>query len=163
MRHRRDRLRAILGEGDLVPLPAKRLAQHDPVRLDIVRDQHAQRRRRSLDRWDSLRSSRLVTSLERDLEPEPAAFAGRALHPDLATHGLDQPLADRQPEAGAAINAGDRALDLAERNEQLGLLVRRYADPGVVHLEADAGAIGAVLALRNAHPDAAAWRELHRV
>ena len=53
-----------------------------------------------------------------DREPERAAPARLALHADRAAHQLDQLLADREPQAGAAVPPRRRAVGLRERLEQ---------------------------------------------
>src|ERR671927_1084189 len=63
-------------------------------------------------------------------EPEGAALARRALHADLPAHQLDELLADGQPQPRAAVLAGGRAVGLAERVEELRLLLRRHALSG---------------------------------
>src|SRR5690606_31637846 len=68
---------------------------------------------------------------QRQLEPEGAALARLAHHADPAVHGADQSLADRQPQAAAAIMAGGRAVRLGERLEQGRLARGRDADPAV--------------------------------
>ena len=54
---------------------------------------------------------------------------------DLALHHLDQLLGDRQAEAGAAIAARNRLVDLLKGVEQVGLGLFVYADAGVADLE----------------------------
>ncbi|EGY02363.1 hypothetical protein AZA_21720 [Nitrospirillum viridazoti Y2] len=68
-------------------------------------------------------------------EPEGAAGAGLAFHPDLAAHQGDQALADGQPQAAAAIAAGGRAIGLGEGAEQGGDGVGGNADAAVGHRE----------------------------
>src|SRR3989441_13079167 len=46
------------------------------------------------------------------------ALSRLALRPDPPTHELTQALADDQPQAGAAISAGRRGIDLAEDFEE---------------------------------------------
>ena len=50
---------------------------------------------------------------------------------NFSTHLLDDALADREAEAGAAIAAVDRGIDLQEFAEQAPDPVRRNADAGV--------------------------------
>ena len=70
---------------------------------------------------------------QRQREVEPAAHAGRALHPQVGAHAAQQVLADGQAEARAA---GRRAgLRLRERVEDLGERLRLDADAGVADLE----------------------------
>ena len=68
-------------------------------------------------------------------EQERAADAGLALDPDPAAHQLDEPLADRQAQPGAAVLAGGGHVGLGERLKQLRRLFRRHADAGVAHRE----------------------------
>src|SRR5207245_9132545 len=53
-----------------------------------------------------------------DREMERRALSRLALRPDPPAHELTQALADDQPQAGAAISAGRRGIDLAEDFEQ---------------------------------------------
>ena len=64
-------------------------------------------------------------------EPEATALLWLALDRDRAAHHLDQPLADRESEPGAAKPPCRRAIDLRERSEQSRHGVARDADPGV--------------------------------
>ena len=63
-------------------------------------------------------------------EGERAALAGdaAALDRQVAAHRLGQAPADRQPEAGAAVPAGDAHVELAERLEEPVAPLRRDAD-----------------------------------
>ena len=70
-----------------------------------------------------------------DGEEERRAAARLALHPHPAAQALGEAPADHQPQAGAAIDAGDRGVGLAERLEQAVDAVGRDADPGVAHGE----------------------------
>src|SRR5262249_42892545 len=70
------------------------------------------------------------------LDPEQAALAEPALHADLAVEQLDQVLADRQAQTGAAEAARGGRVGLRERAEQPGDLLGRDADAGVLDLEA---------------------------
>ena len=54
---------------------------------------------------------------------EAAAAAGRAVDRELAAHQLHQVLADRQPEAGAAVAPAGRGVGLREGLEQALLLL----------------------------------------
>ncbi len=71
------------------------------------------------------------TSPERQVDGERAAFAGRARDGDLAAEEADELAADRQAEAGAAVDAGRRAVALGERFEDPLLLLLVDADAGV--------------------------------
>ena len=68
--------------------------------------------------------------------PEAAALAEQAVGADLPTHQLDQPAADGEAQAGAAIFAGRRVVGLFEGFEELFLLGRAEADAAVLDLEA---------------------------
>ena len=63
------------------------------------------------------RRGRALLLLEGHLEVERAALARLALDPDLAAHQLDQPAADGEAEARAAVAAGRRAVGLREALE----------------------------------------------
>src|SRR5437763_5702612 len=67
---------------------------------------------------------------------EGAAPARRAVHGDRPAHQGDQPGSDGQAQAGAAVPARGRGVLLLERPEDALLLVRRDADAGVAHGEA---------------------------
>ena len=88
-----------------------------------------------------------------DREAELAAVAHLARDPDPAAHQLGQALADRQPQAGAAVAARGRGVDLAERLEQPVQPVRRDADAGVADRE------GQLVKRRRAVEAAGAHRE----
>src|SRR6185369_25986 len=64
-------------------------------------------------------------------EPEARALARFADHADLAAQELGQAADDRQPEPGAAVFPGSRAIDLRKRLEQQGLLLGRHAGAAV--------------------------------
>jgi hypothetical protein len=85
----------------------------------------------------------------RQLDPEGRTAAGHALDPDLPTHQLGEPLADGQPEPGAAVLARGRSVDLRERLEQLRQVLGRDADAGVAHGNAQR----ALLAVACTHVD----------
>ncbi len=72
-----------------------------------------------------------------DREVERGAFALDALDPHRAAHQLGQSLADGEAEAGAAVLAGGRRVELAELLEQLVRPIGRDADAGVTHGEVD--------------------------
>src|SRR5437764_1153732 len=75
---------------------------------------------------------------------------------DDAGHQLRQPLADGEPEAGAAELAADRSVDLAEALEQHAELFLRNADAGIADGDRQAGAARAVAAVRADADDAGA-------
>ncbi len=58
-----------------------------------------------------------------------------ALDPHGAAHHLAEPAADGQSQAGAAVAARGRGVDLAERAEQPIHAIGRDADPGITDLE----------------------------
>jgi hypothetical protein len=82
---------------------------------------------------------------QRHLEMEGGAVARLGMHADGAAHQLDDPLADRKPQAGAAIQPGGRGVGLGECVEQPLLRGRLDADAGVAHLEAQP-VLGALVA-----------------
>ena len=65
-----------------------------------------------------------------NVEPPPS----RPLHADLAAHQLDQALADREAQSGAAVAPRRRRVGLAEALEQHVLTVSRHADARVADL-----------------------------
>ena len=72
---------------------------------------------------------------QRDFEPERRALAGHRGQADAALHQVDDALADRQPEAGAAVQAGGGGVGLGEGAEQPFLPVAVDADAGVAYFE----------------------------
>src|SRR5205085_1391927 len=86
-------------------------------------------------------------ALDRQREAERAALAGRALRPDAAAVMLDDPLAHREPDAGAGIGA--LAVQPVERLEDLLRLALLHPDAVVLHSEPP-GRIHAVGADRHA-------------
>ncbi len=108
------------------------VASNGPV---VVHDQGAAPREEA---W--LLQKRLpahITSCELRREPESAAFARCAEKPDFSAHDLDQSLADREPEAGAAKPPGGGRFRLRERFEQAFLGRGREADPRIHHFESE--------------------------
>jgi hypothetical protein len=75
----------------------------------------------------------------RQREPDPGALARRAVDADLAAHQADKAAADREAEAGAAVQAPRRGAGLAIRLEQRAEPVGRDAGARVGHGEAQAG------------------------
>ncbi|MDR9089588.1 hypothetical protein FEP50_05343 [Burkholderia multivorans] len=65
------------------------------------------------------RGDRLDVEAKRQPHREAAAGARRARHRDPAAHRGDEAIAQREPEARAAVTARDRRVDLRERTEQL--------------------------------------------
>jgi len=66
-------------------------------------------------------------------EVKRRAHSGFALHPCRAAHQLGEPLADREPESGAAVLARGRRIDLGERLEQMRNPLARDTDSCVTH------------------------------
>ena len=69
-------------------------------------------------------------------EPEDGAASGAGIDADLAAHGFDQALGDGQAQARAAEFAGMAGIGLDEFLEDFLALLRRHADAGVAHFEA---------------------------
>ncbi len=135
LRYGRYRRGAVLGHVHRMAIPAQDLTQEFPIGGDVVG--HQDRKWSDLSRCDRrlLVYRCCVATFERQLEPEPAAAIWHAVQPDHPTHGLDQRLADRQPQLGAAIGACDRAVGLHEWLEQIGSTGQRDADAGILDLE----------------------------
>ena len=129
----------------------KEHGQHAPAPELLVQD--AQIERRVIDHGDLLAGQadqvqprqhgdfRRIGMAEPCGEPEGRTRAGRRLQPDSPTHQLDQTLADRQAEPGAAVFAGGAGIDLDEGLEQCGLAVRLNADAAVLDPELDQRAL----------------------
>src|SRR5260370_20764005 len=66
-----------------------------------------------------------------------AALAYRAPHPDRPARQMEQLLADRGPESGAAVAARSGAVFLHERLEDARVVLGSHADAGVSHLEGE--------------------------
>src|SRR3954468_19149079 len=62
------------------------------------------------------------------MEPERRTAAFATAPADLAAHQLDQTLADREAQAGAAVTTRGRRIRLAEALEQYVLPLGRHAD-----------------------------------
>jgi hypothetical protein len=77
-------------------------------------------------------------AVERQFQREAAAAPGLALDRDVAAHPPCQVARDGEAQAGAAELAAGAAVGLPERFEDDGQLVRRNADAGIAHGEADA-------------------------
>ena len=103
-----------------------------------------------------------------------AADPRLAVHPDAASHQLDQALRDRQSQPRPAVSPSGRGVRLLERLEDQRLLVRRDADAGIADVKMqrdrrrgdDATAVQcriAVLRTADIQHDLAAMRELDRV
>ena len=123
------------GLAALGPGRPQELAQDDAVGRVVVDDQDSGSRQ---TRLLATVGKRLVLGcLESGGEPEGRPFARLAGDAELAVHHGDELLGDRQAEPGAAEPAGDRAVGLLERCEQLGLPVGVDADARVPDLEHD--------------------------
>ena len=96
-------------------------------------------------------------------EVERAALAVGAVHADLAAHRLDQPLRDRQPEAGASEAPRRGAVSLHERLKQRRLDIFGDADAGVLDADAESRSVWPVRLGRGPHSDLAGRRELDGV
>ena len=99
------------------------LGQDLARRLAVVHDQHAQAPEVADQAGEA--GPRPAGPAERRREAEGAPLAGLALDPDLAPHHLDEPLADREAQAGPAELAGGRRVGLRERPEELARPARR--------------------------------------
>src|SRR5262245_64270309 len=105
-------------------------------------------------------------AVSRRLAPRQAyrkhrAFAWLARHGHVATHHARELAGDGKAEPGAAEALRGRGIGLAELLEQLGLLLRGHADPGVRDGELDEVATIAHLACRKL--DLACFGELARI
>src|SRR5438093_9156446 len=94
---------------------------------------------------------------------ERRALSRLALRPDPPAHELTQALADDQPQAGAAISAGRRGIDLAEDFEETIEPVLRDSDAGVSDAEVDLVPCPLEPPGRHAHPDFARRRAIDSV
>ena len=100
----------------------------------VVHDQQAQigqLRLRPLERG----RRRVGHGLQGEREMERGSFLRHTLDPHLAAHQLDQPFADGQTKAGAAVVARRRSVRLAEGLEQAGQPVHGDPNAGVAHQE----------------------------
>src|SRR5579862_405979 len=79
-------------------------------------------------------------------------MAGRALDADVAAHGLDEVLDDREPESRAAHVARAAAVDAIEALEQTRLMARLDARARVDDLDARARPV-ALAVVDDARPD----------
>jgi hypothetical protein len=115
------------------PRGAKPLVENDAGGAAGGRDRDGRRIRAGAGRG---RGSGLC--LERQQEEELGALPDRARDADLAPHRLDEALADRQPEAGAAEAPRRRLVGLREGGEDRPDLVGRDADAGVADADREA-------------------------
>ena len=126
----------------------------------VVHDQHAELGELL---GNDLARARRRADAEPDGEVERAADARFALEPDAPAHQLDQPAADREAEARAAVLARGGHVGLRERLEQLRRLLRRHADAGVAHGELELHLLAGAFELFDVEPDLAVLGELDRV
>src|SRR5438128_3476611 len=84
-----------------------------------------------------------IRRLQRHREMECGSVVLTALRPDAAAVQLDKPFADREPEAGAAGLARERAVETAERLEEPLEVGLANADPRVGDAEVDRRSLGA--------------------
>ena len=96
-------------------------------------------------------------------KPEEAANAGGALDAHFPAHQLDDPLGNRQPEAGAAVFSCGGVVGLFKGVEQPGDCFLRDADTGIVHLEAHHGLLLILLQQESAQKDTSLLGKLDRV
>ena len=97
-----------------------------------------------------------------EVERDARRVARIALHPHRAAHQLGEALADGKTEAGAAVLAGRRRIELAELLEQLVSTVGRDADAGVAYGEMQLAFVVAGAGFERQH-HLAGFGELHRV
>ncbi len=135
------RIHSIASAGELglarIHPPGRGLAGEDqPVGRAVVHDQQplAGEQRRVVGRLGPGRDGSRVRF---QLDVEGRTRTKRALRPDRAVHELDQPAADGKTEAGPAVAAGRRGVDLAERGEQSIHPVGRDPDARVAHRQVD--------------------------
>ncbi len=90
---------------------------------------------------------------QRDGEGEPAPGAKVALDFQLPAHQLDEPVGDRQPQAGAAVPPRGRGVGLGEGGEDPRLVFRGDADPGVGDRKSQLAILDFQTALLHPEPD----------
>ncbi len=98
-----------------------------------------------------------------EADPELGAFVGDAVDTDLAAHLLDQSFGNDQSKAGTAWLARHGVVRLTEGLEQRAQVLIGQADAGVLHADAQLGAIGIVVLDHGADGDGAFVGELDRV
>ena len=171
-----DRLAAVVGDLHAVPALLQHAADEHLIGGHVFGQQHPAALR-ALARARSTRLRRLLASAagdaalarracaKRDGEVERAAAAQLAAHRQAAAHRANQVRGDRQPQAGAAVPARRRGVDLREGGED-SLLVRRRRCRCPCRSPRTAARLPRASAMserrrRSAH--AAGLRELHRV
>ncbi|MCY1349030.1 hypothetical protein D9M69_352000 [compost metagenome] len=155
-------LGAIGGDLHLQAEAAQQAAGHFLAQLAVLHQQHALAGK-APRRFGGRRRALRRHHAERQAQPELAALAKPAVHPDAAAHRLGQALADRQAEPGAAVLAGDRAVGLLEGLEQPALLFGTEADAGVAHAEIQPHLRAVALLDAHRHLDLATLGEFQRV
>jgi len=93
-------------------------------------------------------------------EHEGAADSRFAFQPDSATHELDQPPANGQPQPRAAVLARGRHVSLRKRLEEPGRLLLRHADARVAHRELELHLVACALKQVDVQANLAALGEL---
>ncbi|MCX5743251.1 MAG: hypothetical protein NT062_12225, partial [Proteobacteria bacterium] len=154
-----ERLARARGRGDR-DLPLLELELEDAqVRRVVVDDEHALAGEGHEPGLVALGNR---ADLAGDRELERRADADLAGDGHLAVHELDEPLADREPETGAAVEPRRRRVDLGERAEQPVDPIRGDADASVAHADpqGDELAVGDPV---DGDEDVAPLGELHRV
>ena len=119
-----------------VHAPRRGLPREDlAIRRVVVDDQHALafELRLAEARIGGLRGC--LGRFGADRQVERGSDTRLALHFDRSAHQLDEALRDRQAEPGAAVAAGRRGIDLAERLEEPVHPVLRDPDAGVSNRE----------------------------
>ena len=154
---------AVLGTSRAQTPVGELLPQDGPVRLVVVHDEHAvagQGDPRHLGHGPRARRP-----FEPRREPERAALARHALHPDLAPHARHQLLGDGETETRASVAPRGGSVRLDEGLEEARLGLSGDADAGVADLEAQARPLRPrpCVGEGGAQHHLALLRELHRV
>ncbi len=139
---------------------AQRLLQNFARGGVVVHDEHAQLREFFRNNFSGAGGG---ADAEPDGEIKRAADARLAFEPDAPAHQLDQPAADREAQAGAAVLARGGHVGLRERLEQFRRLLLRHADAGVAHGELELHFFAGALDLFDVEPDFALLGELDGV
>ena len=135
------------------------VGQHRGRRVVVVHHQHPGAPQ--VGRWQQ--HPRRRAALQRHRHPEGRALAKAAFHAHLAAHQLGQALADRQPQAGAAVAARGGGVRLLEALEQARHLLVGEPDAGVTHLETQPHLVSHLLQQTHGNADLARLRELDGV
>ena len=138
--------------------------EHNSAIGIILDAQNLQRARRcALGNHDlgiRFRQIRIIDQVDRDAEPERAAFARTAGDNQIAVHGSGDTLDEDQTQASAAEPAGDLRIRLRERPEQSFDLSGLKPDPAVGDGEDQVHTAARYFGPARLQPDAAALREL---